>query len=116
MTVVVARSPQQPPPVADPPPPAVNGVAAGTSPAGEAGGLRGAPAGPSVPTPTRDQEMGALVEVGAPIVRRQLDEHGDTIYVFDLPAARYQTHSHSLVLEMLQPFEPSSVRWINEED
>lgn len=104
-----ARSPIPCPAPDDPPPVRVDGGDA------SAGGLRGAPAGDS-PSPARDEKEMTPVEVGAPIVRRQLDEHGDTIYVFDLPAARYQTHSHSLVLEMLQPFEPSSVRWINEED
>lgn len=115
----VARSPQQPPPVADPPPCAANGVGNDSKPAGtgvvEAGGLRGAPAG-TVHPPAREGKEQILVEVGAPIVRRQLDEHGDTVYVFDLPAARYVTHAWSLVQEMLAPFDPAAVRWINEED
>lgn len=112
----VARSPQQPPPVADPPPCAANGVGNDTSHVVEAGGLRGAPAGDPLPPARDEKEKDSLVEAGAPTVRLQLDEHGDTIYVLTLPRVDYATHSWFFVQEMLKPFDAATVRWINEED
>lgn len=108
-----ARSPQQPPPSHCPPPALANGVATNNSAVGEAGGLRGAPAGTFTPVKGQNEKE-PIVEADAPIVRRQHDDQGDLIYVVSLPAAHYTTHSRSLVDELLQPFEPRTVQWVNE--
>lgn len=106
-----ARSPIPCPAPDDPPPVRVDGGDA------SAGGLRGAPAG-NQKIPVKDQKEAPAVEpAGAPIVRRQRDGDGDTVYIVELPATtRYQTHARSMVDALLGPFDASSVRWINEED
>lgn len=107
-----ARSPIPCPAPDDPPPPVL--VDGGDA---SAGGLRGAPAG-NQKIPVKDQKEAPAVEpAGAPIVRRQRDGDGDTVYIVELPATtRYQTHARSMVDALLGPFDASSVRWINEED